>query len=99
MFFLIRNDHNNESDVLGIINDREVLKPAEVDDVIRHYTYWEMIDSYSKGNLMPLILVRIVQSNLDTKYWLWERITQPEYETYRDLHEFRVLVRDASFEP
>ena len=27
-------------------------------------------------------------------YWYWEEITQAEYETYRDLHGFRVFVRN-----
>ena len=37
----------------------------------------------------------IVQWNLDVGpgHWDMEHISQAEYETYRDLHEFRVFIR------
>ena len=31
-------------------------------------------------------------------YWYWEEITQAEYETYRDLHGFKVFTRPTVLE-
>ena len=40
-------------------------------------------------------LIQIVGWNLKRSQvcWYWEPISQAEYETYRDLHEFRVMKR------
>ena len=40
-------------------------------------------------------LTKIVERNLNLTvgYWYWVKITQAEYETYRDLHGFHVITR------
>ncbi len=93
MFFLIRDA--NYIEVLGIVNEHEVLESSEIDQEIARCAKHGMLESYRKGNVMSVVLINIIRSNLNLEHWIWEGISQAEFETYRDLHGFRVLVRQG----
>ena len=77
MFYLIRSRRTKEG--LGIISVHEVLDSSDFTDFI-DIREW---------------LIIVIEENLTLNYrdWYFEQITQAEYETYRDLHGFRVLIR------
>lgn len=96
MFFLIRGSGgfgNNE--VLGIVNDCDILTPEEYEDMIENYMQSALLDTYYAGCVMTKRVQYIIQSNIKIMHWSWDNITQAEYETYRDLHEFTVFTRPA----
>ncbi len=77
MFYLIRSKATKE--VLGILSVNEVLDDFDVVD------YVDIKEQ----------LITVVEANISLKYnrWYFQYITQAEYETYRDLHGFRVLIK------
>jgi len=99
MFFLIR--HSTTQEVLGILNEREVLPDcdylritearATVDyasaerearklvDIINGYVYYLLAENFSQEEM--------------TDIWYFQVISQAEFETYRDLHEFKVFTK------
>jgi len=76
MFYTIRKRPSGE--VLGILSARKVLGFIP--------------DNYPAARDVDLI-VGIITKDLDLDIDdLWvDEITQPEYETYRDLHQFHVI--------
>ena len=80
MFLIIRSSYN-DNEVLGILDQSEVLG-------IR-------VEEPSGENFIRAKLIRIIERTLSTNVmnWYWEEITKAEYETYRYLHGFRVIVR------
>ena len=86
MYYMIRRRHAlsglqkyRNGEVLAILCMREVI-------ILGHHPYWR--------NLRDRI-VEIVEKdlNVDRKIWYFHQITQPEYETYRDLHGFHVITK------
>ena len=74
-------------EVLGIMHKDEVKK-----DATRDY------GSCPRGecSCLKTDLEKTVRDSLGIigdYYWILEEITQSEYETYRDLHEFKVVER------
>ena len=78
MFYLIRNKATKEG--LGILSVREVIDG-----------YLERVDFINTTDQ----LIMVVEANISLNYsrWYFEHISQAEYETYRDLHGFRVFIR------
>ena len=93
MYFLIRNA--TRSKVLGIVNEHEVLESSVIDQEVARCAKHGMLESYRNGNVMHAELINIIQVNLNLRHWTWESISQAEFETYRDLHGFRVLAREG----
>ena len=107
MFFLVKD--TEENNVIGIINEHDVLGPSDYEDIKEQVSRqrWPKVHAYQldRGTLIAVIKVRliyIIEQNLtydpdpvkawwSRTQWRWEEITQAEYETYRDLHEFRVF--------
>ena len=95
MFYLIRWTSTKE--VAGIMSTDSVLS-----DVDFAKSLSARIASNTRPTLAPRSsrelqskLIQIVGWNLNSRqrYWHCEPISQAEYETYRDLHEFRVMKR------
>ena len=100
MFYLIREWRTKT--VIGIMSEFEVLEPRDRLDIAN-----ELARGGSKltiDNLVARKLIDIVNWNMDNikpglaaewiyEMWNWEPISQAEYETYRDLHEFVVFTR------
>jgi len=77
MFYTIRKRPDGE--VLGIFSTREVLG-----FIPNNYPTTRDVD------LITGIITKDLGMDIDS---LWvDEITQPEYETYRDLHQFHVIV-------
>jgi len=99
MFFLIR--HSTTQEVLGILNEREVLSDC---DYLRIATarasvnYATAKDEARKlvdiinGNVYCLIAEIFSQEEI-SDIWYFQIISQAEFETYRDLHEFKVFTK------
>ena len=85
MYVMIRSDVNE--DVLGILDESIIRDPSDMN--IESYSY------FVYGRLGHLVmdsdLMHIISTDLGFEDWGWEQITQAEYETYRDLHEFYVI--------
>ncbi len=91
MYYLIRRRHTlsglqkyRNGEVLAILCMREVI-------------ILDSRGSHPWQNVRDRI-VEIVEKdlNVDRKIWYFHQITQPEYETYRDLHGFKVIKRNSS---
>ena len=84
--YLVRSNKNKE--VFGILSKDNVLVKEDY-DYIRE-------NEVSYFGAIKAKLEHIAGKNVgrDNWYWYWEEITQAEYETYRDLHGFRVFVRN-----
>jgi hypothetical protein len=82
-------DWKNTMEVAGIMDTEAVLANDDF-----HKTY-KRLGIKGDANILRTKLAKIVADNLqrDGFYWYWEIISQAEYETYRDLHEFRVMKR------
>jgi len=94
MFFLIREGSGFDGyEVLGIVSDCDILTSEEYEDMITNYKHTGLLHTYYAGCVMTKRVQYIIQSNILIKHWSWEHITQAEYETYRDLHGFRVFTR------
>ena len=76
MFYLVR--HGDTKEALGIISVREILKHV-TDQTFLPATYLEEL------------IRATVYKNITPTRWLLDNISQAEYETYRDLHELKVL--------
>ena len=86
MYLIIRSDVN--WDVLGILDESTIRGPSDMN--IESYSY----AAYGRlGHLvMDSDLMHFINANLGGfEDWGWGRITQAEYETYRDLHGFHVI--------
>ena len=68
-----------------------LIRGKATKDVLGIISSREVIDTVSTLNQ----IISVIEWNLSlsTEHWDMERITQAEYETYRDLHEFRVFKR------
>ena len=96
MYFLIHEAGSvGDNEVLGIVNDRDILTPEEYEDMIENYKQNGWLDTYYIGCVMTKRVQYLIQSNILIMHWGWETITQAEYETYRDLHGFKVFTRPA----
>ena len=85
-YYLVRS--NTTKEVLGILSRDNVLVKEDYDDIRDNgLVYFGAVKAK---------LEHIAGKNVgrDNWYWYWEEITQAEYETYRDLHGFRVFVRN-----
>ncbi len=96
MFYLIRWTRTKE--VAGILNTEAVLSDVDFANALSAcIALNEQPPLALTGSLREIRtdLVQIVGRNLNCSqlYWYWESISQAEYETYRDLHEFRVMKR------
>ena len=99
MFFLIR--HSTTQEVLGILNEREVLSDCDylrittarssVDYVTAKNEAMKIVDIIN-GNVYCLIAEIFSQEEI-TDIWYFQIISQAEFETYRDLHEFKVFTK------
>ncbi len=86
MYIIIRGDVNE--DVLGILNESIIRDPSDMNIESYSYAVYDCIDHL----VMDSDLMDIISADLGGfEDWGWERITQAEYETYRDLHEFHVI--------
>ena len=85
---MIRSDVNE--DVLGILDESTVRGPSDMN--IESYSYSVYGRRGPDYLVMDGDLMRIITVDLGGfEDWGWERITQAEYETYRDLHGFYVI--------
>ena len=84
MFYLIRWTSTKE--VAGIMNTEAVLSDV---DFAKAFSKLDTSDAIRSK------LIQIVGWNLNSnqRNWHGEPISQAEYETYRDLHEFKVMKR------
>ena len=85
MFYVVRSYPSKE--VLGLLNRAEVLTEKEYEP------YRECSPDIACGCLQ-LRFRRIINAHYGN--WTLEVITQAEYETYRDLHGFKVIKRNSS---
>lgn len=86
MYIIIRSDVN--WDVLGILDESTIRDPSDMN--IKSYSY--AVYGCLGRLVMDNNLIHIIRVDLGGfEDWGWERITQAEYETYRDLHEFHVI--------
>jgi len=83
MYYLIRSYPSKE--VLGLLSRADVLTEKEYEP------YRECSPDIACGCL-HLRLRGIINACYGN--WTMEAITQSEYETYRDLHGFKVIKRD-----
>ena len=89
MYYLIRRRHAlsgmqkyRNGEVLAILCMREVI----ILDGRGSHPYWH--------NIRDLLITAVENDlNIDRKIWYFHQITQPEYETYRDLHGFHVITK------
>lgn len=90
MFIMIRSTEK-DNDVLAIFDENMLLNPDDLKEFGAE-NYSRAV-SFGKSGIiiMSAHIVEIVDSKLDISDWVWEEITQAEFETYRDLHKFRVL--------
>ena len=88
MYYLIRRRHAlsglqkyRNGEVLAILCVREVIILGS--------------ENHPYGHNVRDRIVEIVEKdlNVDRKIWYFHQITQPEYETYRDLHGFHVITK------
>lgn len=94
MFIMIRSTER-DNEVLAIFDENMLLNPNDLKEfVIKNFSQTLNGSTGRSGILvMAAHILEIVDSKLDTSDWGWEEITQAEFETYRDLHNFRVLTR------
>ncbi len=97
MFYLIRWTRTKE--VAGIMNTEEALGDSDFAKAFSELRKRSrsVIDC---NNVIRAKLIAVVGWNLQCgqRYWYWEHISQAEYETYRDLHEFKVVKRHESLQ-
>ncbi len=77
MFYLIR--HGTTKEALGILSVREVLEPD-----------YEKAKDFDPMKIMGKVRA-VVYRNIPHLQWYFDHISQAEYETYRDLHQFKVF--------
>ena len=85
-YYLIRSNETKE--VFGILSKDNVLVKEDY-DLIRQNEW-----AYFGAIVAKLEYITGLNVGAKNWYWIWEEITQAEYETYRDLHGFRVFVRN-----
>lgn len=89
-FYLIRSNQKSNK-VFGILSESEVLTKEDYENI-----HWHELGYFSA---LKTKLEYIAGQNVgrDNWYWYWEEITQAEYETYRDLHGFKVFTRHGRY--
>ena len=103
MFLLVRSSYHDNK-VLGIINEAEIFAAPdyhEIEKMINARTEAGLAFPSDADDAVMQRIARVVNRNLDVKtvgdynvpHWYWEEISQAEYETYRDLHGFRVFIK------
>lgn len=92
MFYIIHN--RLKSEVLGIVDEREVLDPDQVGNMIDLSVYHPP-GKYHIEDAMRDRLRHVIECNIESYHtnWSWEEITEAEYGTYRVLHGFKVFKR------
>jgi hypothetical protein len=92
MYYLIHN--RLKSEVLGIVDEREVLDPDQVGNMIDLSVYHPP-GKYHIEDAMRDRLRHVIECNIESYHtnWSWEEITEAEYGTYRVLHGFKVFKR------
>ena len=91
MFYIIHS--RLRSEVLGIVDEREVLDPDQVGNMIDPKVYHP--GKYHIEDAMRDRLRYVIECNIESDHsnWTWQEITEAEYGTYRVLHGFKVFKR------
>ena len=99
MFFIVRTKSTKE--ILGIVDERMVLRPEAVgtmvDDLWRNWTGHILPDEWISEDCMRAATWTVIEKNVVDSvkhcqdWWYWKEISQAEFETYRDLHGFKVF--------
>jgi len=72
-------------------SDREVFGILEADDYPGDDAGIEKLSKWSTDITAEMVYHMRKYGGLKLGEWIWETISQAEYETYRDLHGFKVV--------
>ena len=93
MFLIIRTKSTKE--ILGIVDERMVLRRDTVDDLWRNWVDHKLHDGWISEDCMRAATWKVIEKNVSVKHrndwWYWKEISQAEFETYRDLYGFKVF--------